>query len=325
MTFGLGSSTGSSYRLALRNLLLRQSSGPGGAGPDGLGGVAFPDVNYVGTVRAGRAQGFLDNDCECFSGDVISQLADRGTTAATMFKPNVVLVEVGTNNCNSGRLVPDARANATALIEELLDDSSPGAVAVLATLIVNPVPEQEACRLDVNTQYRQAVADLQRRDRKVLLADMRVPAPGTRDTALSVSDLADGRHPNDFGYNKMANIWYSAILDARDRGWLVDAVAVDGILADGNAGRVEGETAGNGGAMRGISGTNGNGSSVDSDGTGRAGGGGVLLSGGDDDTVIVSGQGPRIPGVGTASAGERLRASVGAAAVGLVVMGLMAL
>ncbi|KAM5385383.1 hypothetical protein ACJZ2D_001024 [Fusarium nematophilum] len=39
-------------------------------------------------------------------------------------------------------------------------------------------------------------------------------------SALSTADLADGLHPNNGGYAKMANAYYAAIEDADERGWI---------------------------------------------------------------------------------------------------------
>lgn len=37
---------------------------------------------------------------------------------------------------------------------------------------------------------------------------------------LITSDYADGLHPNDSGYKKMADIWFNAIQDAAKKGWI---------------------------------------------------------------------------------------------------------
>ncbi|KAL8758639.1 MAG: hypothetical protein Q9199_001317, partial [Rusavskia elegans] len=37
---------------------------------------------------------------------------------------------------------------------------------------------------------------------------------------LQPSDYADGLHPNDIGYRKMAHIWFEAIQDAANKGWI---------------------------------------------------------------------------------------------------------
>ncbi len=51
---------------------------------------------------------------------------------------------------------------------------------------------------------------------KLVLVDMRGPG------GPLVTDLADGRHPNDAGYVKMANIWFAGIQEASMKGFLTE-------------------------------------------------------------------------------------------------------
>ncbi len=67
------------------------------------------------------------------------------------FKPNLVLIDAGTNNCNNGGTVPDAGTNVTAMINNVFKQS-PGATVILTTILVNSVAAQDACRVTVNAQ-----------------------------------------------------------------------------------------------------------------------------------------------------------------------------
>jgi hypothetical protein len=129
-------------------------------------------------------------------------------------KPNLVLLDAGTNNCNRGGTVPDAGANITNLINTIFQQS-PGATVVLTTILVNSVAAQDACRVTVNEQYTELATKLQSTGAKLVLVDMRSPA------GPLVTDLADGRHPNDAGYVKMANVWFSGIQEVVSKGMLV--------------------------------------------------------------------------------------------------------
>lgn len=206
VTFGVGSSTGDSYRKDLRELLV----------------AANHTVNMVGTRKNGN---FTDNDVEATSGFVISQIAAAAATAVPKLLPNLVLIDAGTNNCNRGGTVPEAGANVTAMIDAIFSQS-PGVTIVLTTILVNTIAAQDSCRVDVNSQYVALVARLQAAGAKIILVDMRSPeGPDT-------SDLFDGRHPNDVGYRKMANVWFPAIQQAVSRG-LVTVPVDNGIPADG--------------------------------------------------------------------------------------------
>lgn len=208
VTFGTGSSTGNSYRKDLRDMLV----------------AANQTVNFVGETENGN---FTNRQVEATPGFVISQIAASAARAVPQFQPNLVLMDAGTNNCNKGGTVPDAGANVTAMINDVYA-KSPGATVVLTTILANKVAAQDACRVDINQQYTALVAQMQAAGAKLVLVDMRSAAGPT------TADLADERHPNDVGYQKMANVWFPGIQEAISKGFIT-AAADNGIPADGGA------------------------------------------------------------------------------------------
>ncbi|KAK0620583.1 GDSL-like Lipase/Acylhydrolase [Immersiella caudata] len=206
VTYGVGSPAGNSYRKPLLDILAS----------------ANHTVTYVGRSRNGN---FPNNQVEATSGFVLSQIAAAARIATPMFLPNLILIEAGTNDCNSGALVTDAGTNMTVLIEDLWG-LSPGVTIVVAALGVNKVEAQDVCRVDVNAQYRGMVERLAGNGGRVVLADMR-SAEG-----FTVEDLADTRHPNDRGYAKMAVVWNRGIGEALGKG-MVGMPVGDGNSLDG--------------------------------------------------------------------------------------------
>ncbi|KAK0636773.1 GDSL-like Lipase/Acylhydrolase [Bombardia bombarda] len=206
VTFGVGSTTGNSYRKNLRDTL--RSSGHA--------------VNIVGRHQSGE---FIDNDVEATSGFVIDQIADAAIGATPVFLPNLALIDAGTNNCNNGGTVPDAGANVTSMIDNIFS-LSPGVTVVLATILENKIAVQDACRVDINRQYRALAANFAEEEAKFVLVDMRSPEGPT------TADLNDTRHPNDRGYEKMAVVWSQGIAEALERGF-ISAPASNGIPLDG--------------------------------------------------------------------------------------------
>jgi len=208
VTYGVGSPSGSSYRLPLRSLLVPQHS-----------------VNYVGTHRHGN---FTDNDLEATSGFVLSQIANATLAAAEKFLPNLVIIEAGTNDCNRGRNASpvDIAKNFTEMVRGLFR-MSPGVTVLSTTLLVNPNEDQDFCRKAVNLLYQDAAKIFVTEGARFGLVDMRDPEGPT------VQDLADGRHPNDKGYKKMADVWKRGIDDLVGRGVLTKP-ADNGIPWDGD-------------------------------------------------------------------------------------------
>ncbi len=85
--------------------------------------------------------------------------ADQCCLQVPKFKPNLVLLDAGTNNCNAGGTVPDAGKNVTAMIENIYA-LSPGVTVILATILVNSQADQDACRVGINAQVRFLTFDL---------------------------------------------------------------------------------------------------------------------------------------------------------------------
>ncbi|MFI1422275.1 RICIN domain-containing protein [Streptomyces sp. NPDC020731] len=70
---------------------------------------------------------------------------------------------------------------------------------------------------------------------------------------LNTGDLADGLHPNDAGYRKMAAAFYDGILAAETAGWIGEPVPIGGQVRSAIAGKcmdVDGGRSDNGTAVQ---------------------------------------------------------------------------
>jgi lysophospholipase L1-like esterase len=89
-------------------------------------------------------------DNEGWPGDIISQVHDEFAQSKGML-PNLVLLNVGTNDC-----LQDADpSNAGERLQALIDDiyaSIPGVTVIMSTVLPNT--QYEACMLSVSSQYR---------------------------------------------------------------------------------------------------------------------------------------------------------------------------
>ncbi|KAK8022879.1 fg-gap repeat domain-containing protein [Apiospora marii] len=167
------------------------------------------EVNMVGSKRNGR---MTDNNVEANPGDVISQVHDKSRNSYG-YKPNVVLINAGTNdaNANNGGGLDLDRAGAR--MESLINDlwGAPGmrdTLIVLSTVLPTTAPGRDA-RVVINNQYKALITRLRNSGRPIVLADM---------DYVTTGDLVDGVHPNDFGFVKMANVWWIAIERASNQG-----------------------------------------------------------------------------------------------------------
>ncbi|GAP85893.1 putative GDSL-like lipase acylhydrolase [Rosellinia necatrix] len=207
ITYGVKSTDGNGYRKVLRDKIVAYGN----------------DVNMVGSRRNGTME---DNDVEGWPGYIIDQVHTVVKTSLPKYKPNLVLVNVGTNDCSGNVDIPNAGKRLSSMLDDVYAGSA-RATVVLSTLLVRADAAKQKCVLDVNAQYRAVAAAQRSNGRRIVLADMQPPAGPT--TAELVDD---GTHPTDAGYAKMAAVWLQGLRDADDAGFLLTKEAIPG-NADG--------------------------------------------------------------------------------------------
>jgi len=165
------------------------------------------NVDFVGSVRAGQSVSpSFDVDNEGHPGytpaQILSGISGPADTWLNKNPAKVVLLHIGTNGLRSDRV--DLWVTNTGKILEAIDkvDSS---ITVVLALIVNQNPTNQVVT-QFNTKLRQVAQTRIANGDDIRIVDM--------ETALSYpGDLADQYHPNQSGYNKMANAWYNALDD----------------------------------------------------------------------------------------------------------------
>ncbi len=185
ITWGTSSTDGNGYREALRRHLADDA------------GVA---IDMVGSQRSGTA---ADNDNEGHPGyriDAVAAGADAWIAAA---RPDVVLLNAGTNDMLQNYDVVNAPARLSALVDQILR-AAPAATVVVSTLVPNPDATVESRVRAYNAQLPGIVQAKAAAGRKVRLADLHAN--------LTLTDIGSDRiHPTDGGYRKLADVWYSAL------------------------------------------------------------------------------------------------------------------
>jgi lysophospholipase L1-like esterase len=216
ITYGTDSSTGNGYRQPLWDELT------------GEGHL----LDFVGTVRAGI---MADPDNEGHPGYRIDQIAALTDASLATYKPNVVALMAGTNDLIQNYQVSTAPARLSALVDQIVADD-PTATVLVANLIVGTNANIAAFEPAYNATIPGMVAAKQAAGKHVALVNM---------SALTAADLdPDGIHPNDGGYQKMADAWNTAVQAAASNGWITAPVA-NGIAPTGGvAGQVASGIAG---------------------------------------------------------------------------------
>jgi len=183
ITYGIGSPTHSSYRMDLHN---RMKYGAG------------IDLDFVGSQKSG-AYGDIEN--EGHPGYRIDQIAAGVDGWLATYRPDVVLLMIGTNDMNENHQVATAPQRLGALIDKIRADR-PDATVLVSKLPASKNPAVQA-RIDAyNAALPGIVAS---RGSHVKLVQMPALPPG---------DYADTLHPNDAGYREMSQGWYDALVPA---------------------------------------------------------------------------------------------------------------
>jgi lysophospholipase L1-like esterase len=179
ITFGSGSSTKSSYRADLYRRLT----------------AAGLDVDFVGSVRSGAG---ADVDHEGHPGWRIGQIAERVDGWLVEYRPDVVLLHIGTNDMRTDAKALGAAGRLSALIDQITV-ARPAARIFVARIIGAGDPATQA-RIDA---YNAAIPGIvASKGSRVRLVDL---------STVGGADLADKLHPNDTGYARMSYLWNRAL------------------------------------------------------------------------------------------------------------------
>lgn len=188
VTYGSESTDGNGYRRILQEILVS----------DGY------IVDMVGSRKSGSMQ---NNDNEGWRGFRIEQVTNKAKGSVPSLLPNLFTVNVGSNDCVQDFEIETAGKRMSDMLEYLWTASA-GSTVVLSTLLPNLDGKIESRVLRVNEQIWKIAKVKAVEGKKVIIVDMH------GSDGPQISDLADGTHPTDVGYAKMATIWRRGIHEA---------------------------------------------------------------------------------------------------------------
>jgi lysophospholipase L1-like esterase len=157
-------------------------------------------VDFVGSMSNGPAE-LGDKNHEGHSGWRIDQIDTNINAWMDTSQPKIVLLHIGTNDIAQNYDLANAPSRVGALIDKICAKLPAGGKLYVATII----PLSFGSVNSFNLQISGVVQNKANQSKPVYLVDMY--------SALTTADLADGVHPSLTGYNKMADVWFSAIRD----------------------------------------------------------------------------------------------------------------
>ncbi|KAI0799245.1 SGNH hydrolase [Xylaria sp. FL0064] len=173
----------------------------------------FGDAYLVDMVGSQQAGNMKDPDMDGFNGYKIDDIAGEARTDVPVYNPNVIVLNAGTNDCLQSYDIDNAGACLNNLIDQLFQ-MVPNVTIIFSTLTMNRDGPTNDRVQNVNVQIRNLASTLIGQGKRIVLAEL------DGSNGPQVGDLADGTHPNDTGYRKMANIYFSAIQSATSQGFI---------------------------------------------------------------------------------------------------------
>ncbi|MEF2277692.1 SGNH/GDSL hydrolase family protein [Deinococcus sp. YIM 134068] len=158
-------------------------------------------VDLVGSARNGPAS-LADRDHEGHSGWRIDQLLAEVDGWLSSAQPDVILLMIGTNDMIQNRDVATAPARLGTLLDRIAA-RRPAATILVASLPPLSDPAGNARVRAFNAALPGVVRARAALGRWVRLVDA--------SARLTPADLADGVHPNEGGYRKLAEMWLGAL------------------------------------------------------------------------------------------------------------------
>ena len=163
---------------------------------------AGKDITFVGTRSngpneqiAGKPFPKAHEGTSGISIEGLQSVVEGGALTRDDVQPNIILLHIGTNNMYGSHPAQPAE-----LLPSLLDEiiaACPDALLVVAQIIpYNGVESYNAAIPEIVQQKAQAGAH-------IMMVDQYTDFPN--------SELADGVHPNEAGYERMARVWYDAV------------------------------------------------------------------------------------------------------------------
>ncbi len=165
--------------------------------------------DFVGSLSTPTGAGF-DNDHEGHNGFTADEIRDNLNTYLSNNPPDIILLHIGTNDISGSQGVESTKNE----IEQILDSINtfnPNIKVILATIVPRG-DAKDSDTDDLNRKLEQLYLAKRDLGRKIFFAG--INQAFKCDPNFAANLLSDNVHPNDTGYQLMAEVWFNLIMNA---------------------------------------------------------------------------------------------------------------
>lgn len=159
-------------------------------------------ANFIGSQTGGsKVEPYFDGDHEGHHGWTSYEIAENVYRFLAMDSPDVILLHIGTNDWDRS---PDGVEQILDEIDRFENDNGKSIKVILARIINRG--HHSSLISDFNNNVGAMAHNRINNGDNIKIIDM--------ENGAGIdyrSDMKDGTHPNDCGYEKMANVWFKAL------------------------------------------------------------------------------------------------------------------
>ena len=135
-------------------------------------------------------------DHEATSGAKLHEVLNNYLPRSLPYRPNIVYINVGTNNANSGQDVATAYDWMGSIVDRIWNyDGMSETCVIVSTLLPTNHGTGRINRIAINQAYRNVVRDKSNANKCIYLADMEPPGEGSGFLGLNQPVWAAGENP----------------------------------------------------------------------------------------------------------------------------------
>jgi len=226
------------YRYGLKYILQHTGYNVDFVGSQSAGSAYFSDCQHAG-IGGSRDQYIVRLLTDGYDERNGVQILVPPRPYLDEYNPDIILLEIGTNDITheGSAAITDQKVSAILDLVDQYEIRAGKKVVVFLALIINRIkPWTPGSPAEITSSFNNAIKSMAQSriaaGDNIVIVDMEHDA-GFLYTSEDMSNDGEGLHPNDLGYSKMANLWYSSIFSNYNTAPVISPIP-DQTISEGN-------------------------------------------------------------------------------------------